>query len=153
MFSLTYARGNYSEFLKRWRFVLVAAFLLPIALAIILGNDLIDPNRVGQTEPGQGPWMFGLEIPGTVLNLLCLLGSVLVLMNLERTYRAAVGTMLWRIKFMILGLGVIFAVRAYVSSQVLLFHAVNLSLEAVTATAMLLGGAADSAFAFSRRAF
>jgi putative PEP-CTERM system histidine kinase len=59
---------------------------------------------------------------------------------LERTYRAAVGTMLWRIKFMILGLGVIFAVRAYVSSQVLLFHALNLSLEAVTATAMLLGG-------------
>ena len=85
--------------------------------------------------------MFGLEIPGTVLNLLCLVGSVLVLMNLEHTYRAAVGTMLWRIKFMILGLGVIFAVRAYDGSQVLLFHAVNLSLEAVTATAMLLGGA------------
>ena len=141
LFSLTYARGNYSEFLKRWRFVLVAAFLLPIGLAIIFGNDLIDPNRVGETESGQGPWMFGLEIPGTVLNLLCLIGSVLVLMNLEHTYRAAVGTMLWRIKFMILGLGVIFAVRAYDGSQVLLFHAVNLSLEAVTATAMLLGGA------------
>jgi putative PEP-CTERM system histidine kinase len=74
------------------------------------------------------------------LNLFSLVGSVLVLMNLEGTYRAAVGTMLWRIKFMILGLGVIFAVRAYASSQVLLFHAVNLSLEAVTATAMLLGG-------------
>jgi putative PEP-CTERM system histidine kinase len=84
--------------------------------------------------------MFGLGIPGIVLNLLFLLGSVLVLMNLERTYRAAVGTMLWRIKFMILGLGVIFAVRAYVSSQVLLFHAVNLSLQAVTVTAVLLGG-------------
>jgi putative PEP-CTERM system histidine kinase len=65
---------------------------------------------------------------------------VLVLMNLEHTYRAAVGIMLWRIKFMILGLGVIFVVRAYDGSQVLLFHAVNLSLETVTATAMLLGG-------------
>jgi len=137
MFSLTYARGNYSEFLKRWRLVLVAAFLLPIGLAIVSGNDLI--ISVVQ-NPETGHLMFGLGIPGTVLNLFFLVGSVLVLMNLEGTYRAAVGTMLWRIKFMILGLGVIFAVRAYVSSQMLLFHAVNLSLEAVTATAMILGG-------------
>jgi putative PEP-CTERM system histidine kinase len=136
-FSLTYARGNYSEFLKRWRWFLAAAFVLPIGLAIVFGSDLI--VKVGQTETGH--WMFGLGIPGTVLNLFFLLGAVLVLMNLERTYRAAVGTMLWRIKFMILGVGVIFAVQAYVSSQVLLFHALNLSLETVSATAILLGGA------------
>ena len=135
-FSLSYARGNYSEFLKRWRFVLAAAFLMPIGLVILFGNDLI--VSAGRTETGH--WMFGLGIPGIVLNLLFLLSLVLVLMNLERTYRAAVGTMLWRIKFMILGLGVIFAVRAYVSSQVLLFHAVNLSLQAVSVTAVLLGG-------------
>ena len=140
LFSLTYARGNYSEFLKRWRLVLVAAFVFPIGVAILCGDDLIAINKVGQ-NPETGNWMFGLGFPGTVLNLLCLVGAVLVLMNLERTYRAAVGTMLWRIKFMILGLGVIFAVQAYASSQVLLFHAVNLSLEAVTATATLLGGA------------
>ena len=135
-FSLSYARGNYLEFLKRWRSVLAAAFLMPIGLAILFGNDLI--VSAGRTETGH--WMFGLGIPGIVLNLLFLLGSVLVLMNLERTYRAAVGTMLWRIKFMILGLGVIFAVRAYVSSQVLLFHAIDLSLQAVSMTAALLGG-------------
>ena len=137
IFSLTYARGNYSEFLKRWRWFLAAAFVLPIGLAIVFGSDLI--VKVGQTETGH--WMFVLGIPGTVLNLFFLLGAVLVLMNLERTYRAAVGTMLWRIKFMILGLGVIFGVQAYVSSQVLLFHALNLSLETVSATAILLGGA------------
>lgn len=137
IFSLTYARGNYSEFLKRWRWFLAAAFVLPIGLAIVFGSDLI--VKVGQTETGH--WMFVLGIPGTVLNLFSLLGAVLVLMNLERTYRAAVGTMLWRIKFMILGLGVIFGVQAYVSSQVLLFHALNLSLETVSATAILLGGA------------
>ena len=53
---------------------------------------------------------------------------------------------------MILGLGVIFAVRAYVSSQTLLFHALNLSLQAVNAR-RVIGRRADSAFAFSRRAF
>jgi len=135
-FSLSYARGNYSEFLKRWSLVLAAAFLMPIGLVILFGDDLI--VSVGHTVTGY--WMFGLGIPGIVLNLLFLLSSVLVLMNLERTYRAAVGTMLWRIKFMILGLGVIFGVQAYIASQVLLFHALNLSLQAVTATAVLLGG-------------
>jgi putative PEP-CTERM system histidine kinase len=135
-FSLSYARGNYLEFLKRWRLVLIAAFLMPIGLVILFSNQLI----VSHVQMETGRWMFGLGIPGTVLNLLYLLSAVLVLMNLECTYRAAVGTMLWRIKFMILGLGLIFAVRAYVSSQVLLFHAVNLSLQAVSVAAVLLGG-------------
>ena len=137
LFSLTYARGNYSEFLKRWRLVLVAAFLLPIGLFMVFGDDMILPNQVGPNATGH--WMFGLGIPGVALIFLSLLGTVLVLMNLESTYRAAVGTMLWRIKFMILGLGLIFAVRAYVGSQVLLFHAVNLQLEIITGVATLLG--------------
>jgi putative PEP-CTERM system histidine kinase len=137
LFSLTYARGNYSEFLKRWRLLLATAFLLPIGLVIMTGDNLI--VSAGQTKTG--PWMFGLGIPGYALNLLTLIGLVLVLMNLEQTYRAAVGTMQWRIKFMILGLAVVFAVKSYVCTQTLLFHAVNVSLENVSATATLLGGA------------
>src|SRR5690348_8492529 len=31
-FSLSYGRGNYRDFLRRWRFVLAAAFLIPIGL-------------------------------------------------------------------------------------------------------------------------
>jgi putative PEP-CTERM system histidine kinase len=134
-FSLTYARGNYQESLRRWWLPLTAAFLLPLALVVFWGEDLI--TSVGQSEPGR--WMFGLGISGFAFHLLSLLATVLVLMNLERTYRAAVGTMLWRIKFMILGLGLIFAVRAYVASQVLLFHSLSLSLESVNTVAVLLG--------------
>jgi putative PEP-CTERM system histidine kinase len=138
LFSLSYARGNYSESLKRWRLALLGA-ILPIGLAILFSDDLIVSDSVSRSETGH--WMFGLGIPGVILNIFSLLGSVLALMNLERTYRAAVGTMLWRIKFMILGLGVVFSVQLYVSSQVLLFHnTLNLSLEAVNATAILLGG-------------
>jgi putative PEP-CTERM system histidine kinase len=60
-------------------------------------------------------------------------------MNLERTFRASVGTMRWRIKFMILGLGVLFAVRAYTGSETLLFRAVDLSLQPVDAGALFVG--------------
>ncbi len=123
-FSLSYGRGNYQEFLSSWRYILVLAFVLPVGLAFWYRDDLI----VGRS----------LGTPGVVLNLLVLLGALLVLMNLERTFRASVGTMRWRIKFMILGLGVLFAVRAYTGSQFLLFHEVDLSLDSFNSAALCI---------------
>ncbi|MGH7977892.1 MAG: hypothetical protein ACREE6_00855, partial [Limisphaerales bacterium] len=110
-FSVAYARWNHSDFLKSWRPVLVAAFVLPIATASFFGNNLI--VSVVQTHTNQGIVRLGLS--GAVLNAFSLLVAVLALMNLEATFRAATGTMLWRIKFIILGMGLIFIVRAYVS--------------------------------------
>src|SRR5450432_970045 len=135
-FSLCYGRGNYLEFLKRWRFFWILMFLIPVGLAVLFHNRLI----ISATRTQGGQWMFPLAIPGIVLNLLFLLGAVLVLINLERTFRASVGTMRWRIKFMVLGLGVLFAVRLYTSSQVLLFHALNPSLQTVDSGALLVAG-------------
>src|SRR6202012_1847826 len=86
-------------------------------------------------------WLLGLGTPGVVLNLLLLFSALVVLMNLERTYRAAVGTMRWRIKFMVLGLGVIFAVQAYTCSQFILFRTADLSWPIVNSGALLVGGA------------
>jgi putative PEP-CTERM system histidine kinase len=134
-FGLSYARGNYREFLAGWRVPLVLAFLLPLGVALGLRAGLITVPAQDRQEH----WMFGLSWAGIVLHVLFLVGAVLVLVNLERTYRAAIGVMRWRIKFMILGVGVIFAVRAYVVSQTLLFHAVNPSLQAVNAGALILG--------------
>ncbi|MGH7979973.1 MAG: XrtA/PEP-CTERM system histidine kinase PrsK, partial [Limisphaerales bacterium] len=71
------------------------------------------------------------------LNLIVLAGAVLVLMNLERTFRSAIGTMRWRIKFMVVGLGVLFAVRCYGASQALLFHAVDSSVQILNGVALL----------------
>jgi hypothetical protein len=56
---------------------------------------------------------------------------------LERTYRAAVGTMRWRVKFMVIGLGVLFAARAYTASETLLTF-VDPGLQAVDCAALLV---------------
>jgi putative PEP-CTERM system histidine kinase len=133
-FSLAYARGNSKEFLRKWRFGLAVAFVLPpslgIAFQLLPGGSLLrDPN---------GTLQFALGPYGTSLYLSILLASILILMNLERTFRASVGTMRWRIKFMILGLGVLFTVRAYVSSQSLLFHATDLSFDTLNTGALLV---------------
>jgi putative PEP-CTERM system histidine kinase len=132
-FSLTYGRGNFREFLQRWKFALLAALLAVPALGIFG-----DPFDHTLTHNKSGHWLLGLSNEGDALNLLFLVGVILVLMNLERTFRAAVGTMRWRIKFMILGLGVLFIVRVYTSTETLLFHAVDRSLQTVDCGALFV---------------
>ena len=135
LFSLSYSRGNAREFLARWWWVLTAAFLLPAGLAVLFRENLI--TSIGQSAV-EDHWMLRLGPTGMALNLLFLIAAVCVLMNLERTLRASVGTMRWRIKFMIVGLGVLFAVRIYTSSQALLFHGMDQNLESVNSGALLV---------------
>ena len=40
-FSLTYSRGNYWEFLVKWRLFLGAAFLLPVGIALGFWSELV----------------------------------------------------------------------------------------------------------------
>ena len=132
-FSLSYGRGNYREFLRRWKFTLAFFLIVPPLLGLF--GDLFDGKSM---EPAPGHYRLGLGMAGYVLNLLLLVGMVLVLMNLERTFRASVGTMRWRIKFMILGLGVLFAVRAYTISDALIFRAFDVPVGAVDSGALFV---------------
>jgi putative PEP-CTERM system histidine kinase len=137
LFSLTYARGNSRDFLRRWRYTLVASLLAPVLLAFACPTRLLfSPLDLNQENV---QWVFQLQPAGAAFEVLILIGAVLVLMNLERTFRAAVGTMRWRIKFMVLGMGVLFAVRVYTSSQTLLLRTLDPSQGLVDCGALLLG--------------
>jgi putative PEP-CTERM system histidine kinase len=134
LFSLSYARGNAREFLRKWRYFLPAAFVFPVALATIFRSQLFVPSRLPETVFPRSVLPFGWS--GLALFLLVLTGSVLVMMNLERTFRASVGTMRWRIKFMLMGIGLIFIVRIYTCTQALLFLGVNRSLGSLDSAAI-----------------
>jgi putative PEP-CTERM system histidine kinase len=136
LFSSIYARGNAAQVLVRrgWSFAL--ALLIPVALALYSRGTLI--ADVGTTKEGVHV-AFLLSGPGFAINVFLLLGGVIVLMNLERTYRAAVGTMRWRIKFMVIGLGVLFAVRTFTCSQVLMFGFDMVLWQAISSGALVLG--------------
>jgi putative PEP-CTERM system histidine kinase len=134
LFSITYSRGHYRQFVTKWRFILLGFFLVPVLLASVFRSQLV------YAEVGTGgQWLLRLALPALGMNLIFLLSSILVLMNLEATFRATVGTMRWRIKFMVLGLGVLFAVRAYTSTQLLLFRSVHLTMHELNSGALLLG--------------
>lgn len=133
LFSLTYARGNAGEFVRRWQGPLVLAFVLPLAVVGLFREEVIGIMAETPTGP-----LLRLGLPGYAFHLVILITSVLVLMNLERTYRASVGTLRWRIKFMLLGVGLLFIARAYTSSQALLTRGIDLSLAGIDSAALLV---------------
>jgi len=136
-FSLTYARANQREFLNKWRWTLVATFVLPVLLVSVFRSSLLREPQL--TEDSH--WVLALGWAGYVLYVLFLLSSVLILLNLENTLRASTGTMRWHIKFLLLGVGAIFAVEIYMSSQALLFASVNSALVPVSSVTLLVASA------------
>jgi putative PEP-CTERM system histidine kinase len=135
LFSLTYGRGNGNEFVQRWKTVLIPAFVIPVGLVILTWGDLFSG---GGGERLESIGVFALGRSGLVLHIIFIVGGVLCLMNLERTLRASTGTMRWRIKYMIVGLGILFAVRCYSASQALLYSAINLDMAVLNASALIL---------------
>ena len=149
LFSLTYSRANYRDFVVRSKWLLLGTFLIPLLSLAAFYGPLLYP--VAYEPPAQG-WGLRLSDPGKILNVLILVSTVLILANIERTFRAAVGTMRWKIKFLVLGLGIVFGARIYTGSQALLFsdyHSSQLSIE----TAALLIGCALIAVAYIRTGF
>jgi len=134
-FAVTYSRGNAGESFRRWRILIAIACLLPVAALLGFRGDLIQVL----VRPNSSDLWISFSPAGKVVNVAILVGTVLVLMNLERTFRSAVGTMQWRIKFLVLGLAVIFGARIYTRSQALVFSGHYNSLTEVEAIGLLVG--------------
>jgi putative PEP-CTERM system histidine kinase len=131
-FSLTYSRGNARELPARSRLLILAAFLIPVSAFLIFLDQFVP------IFPYVDRWI-SADAAVKTLNGALLVAAVLILMNLERTFRAAVGTMQWRIKFIVIGLGIVFGARIYSLSQALLFSQGTPPLNDVATVALLIG--------------
>lgn len=150
-FSLVFARGNYREFLSQWRFALAVAFIFPIGLVLAFPSQLLTVIRFEDAE-GQTGLAVGVGTVGRLLSTAVLCASVVIVTNFEKTFRAAVGTTRWRVKFMVIGVGVVFVARIYASSQNLLFPVYNPAMTAAIAAALLVG-CCLMAFGYTRSGF
>src|SRR6266446_8062044 len=135
-FSLTYSRGNARALPLRIWFLVLAALLIPIGMSLVFRNQLVPVSPY--TGPGADWWVRPNAVT-KILNGFQLVAAVVILMNLEKTFRSAVGTMQWRIKFLVIGLGIVFGARIYTLSQALLFSADVLILSDVETVALLIG--------------
>lgn len=135
LFSVTYARERIRGYMDKRIQLFFVTVVLPLCIGLIWRENLV---ALVPMESAYSPTILRLGWAGVILYAYVLVGSVLVLMNLERTYRASVGTMRWRIKFMLIGIGLLFAVRIYTGSQALVYRRIDLSIESLNSGAMLV---------------
>ncbi len=132
-FSLVYARGNRSDFLRGWKWALLAALVIPPGFLIFLSRYMVE--AVARPD---GIILLWLPL-GKFWVLLMVLITLAILTNLEKTFRASVGMSRWRIKYLFLGVGLIFGVKLYTLSQLLLFSGYDPGLARLQPIAVGMG--------------
>ncbi|MEI7635669.1 MAG: XrtA/PEP-CTERM system histidine kinase PrsK [Syntrophus sp. (in: bacteria)] len=136
LFSVSFARANYPEQISRWKWVLILSLALPVALVtLFMDNFFAGPPALSETSV----LFLRLSGSGYLWHLLWVIFSVMILMNLERTFRHATGHMRWQTKFMFLGIGGIFGTMLFTHSQDLLFKSVNTGLDILDLGALIMG--------------
>jgi putative PEP-CTERM system histidine kinase len=135
-FSLTYLRGSARTLPARTWFLVLAVLLIPVGMSLVFRDQLMPVSPY--IEPDADLWVRS-HAAAKIVSVVELVAAVLILMNLERTFRSAVGTMEWRIKFLVIGLGIVFGARIYTVSQALLFSQDVLLLSDVDTVAVLIG--------------
>lgn len=129
-FAATYARGDRPAGPRRTAPLLLVGSLPALCL---FGG----PGRLLSADPLGGPPLLGPA--GYCLHGAALIVAVAALLQLERTFAASVGTIRWRLKFMIFGAGAILAARLFTGSQILITRRLDPALDGFTAGSVLLG--------------
>jgi len=150
LFSATYARPDARK-PTGWRLsaLLAGIGLLP-ALAWWRSGDLVQSIQLSVWDT---QWRLTLGPVGVGLWAAVLVSAIWIVVNLERTFRASVGTARWRIKHLLLGIGLIFVVRVYSGSQALLFHQLDADIDLVHAITVMAGSLLASRSLFRTGSF
>lgn len=131
LFSLSYSRGDQGgKASRRWK-LWVGASLFLAGLVGAFPAAVIAP--LDSSSPS-----FQVGFLGFVVSLASLSAAIAVMTNLEKTYRHAMGVMRWRIKYIVLGVGLLFGFRLFASSQTLLHGVGNPLLQQLQAPVLLL---------------
>ncbi len=138
VFSLTFARKNYQDSLRHWKFVLVAigALSLWFFYTGISGTFLVKTAQLSlhqfevyQIQPIAGYFVIFL-----------LLSIVFVLYNLEHTYRNVSDTAKWQIKYLVIGIFASSFFDIFLLSYVLLYRIVRVEFFLAESIVLLVSG-------------
>ncbi len=133
-FARAYSRGDAVTALPSHLRSLLALALVPPCLALVFHGGLVQLASV----PNTGRLYPQLGWTGMALELFLLFGSIAILTQVERTFRGSVGIMRWRIKYMVLGVAVLFGYRLFAASQALLYQAPDAPTSRASTAALLV---------------
>ena len=134
LFSAAFGRSDEQQAWNRWRWIALAAFLLPALTALLIGESFI---RAPVPRPPFG-WLAPLGWAGQAHQALLLLAATLAVSNLEKTLRSSAGRARWQVKFMVMGVAALLASRIYTTSHAMLFSLLDTQVELINSTALLL---------------
>jgi putative PEP-CTERM system histidine kinase len=133
-FSISYGRVNGSAAVAKWKWALIAAGLAPATFVAVFRKSLFAGAIYLENSER---WSILLAWPSVVLRYFAVVLAVLILFNLERTVRASTGRIRWQIKFTVLALAGLFALRIYISSQALLYSTVDTGFVTINGVALI----------------
>ncbi len=125
VFSLTFGRSSASQDFSRWRLGIIATYLVSLGFLVTLVLNWFVTEELT------------LQRGGFWFSIFLLLVLTTILANFEGTFRSANHAQRWRIKFLLLGVGSIFAWMIYILSQVLLFSSVEHDFSVLTAIVII----------------
>lgn len=134
-FTVAYCRADAGSVLRRLRNPLLLSLGIPLGIAVVFRQGLVE---VSYSESAR-QWAFDLSIWARGLMVFLMIACLLALANLERTYRAAMGVERWKIKFVLIGLGIVLGIRIYTLSQGLIYSDFSAANVAIESFALLLG--------------
>ena len=118
LFSVVFAKKDTKAAIRRWRWGLPFAYVLPGALLILL----FTMNQAMTTEGFQ---IIRLWPIAKYFHISLMIIVIFILRNLENTFRSYSGLERGRIKFMIFGVGSMLSIYVYVLSQRLLYNVID----------------------------
>lgn len=111
-FSLAYSRGDYRDQLRSKLVLIIVSLAAPILTLAVNSHRLLQGNPIDST--------IRFQLGAQLLEFILIAAAIVVLMNLEQTFRSSVGTQRWKIKLVMVGIGGLFIVRIYSSCQLVI---------------------------------
>lgn len=136
-FSMSFARGDKRFSFRENGWVVLLSFVVPLFFAIVFPKALFNEIALAHDSPY---WTIRLGWSGHLFYLSSLLIGIMILMNLERTLRWSIGLQRQQIKYLIFGLGSLFAIRFYIQSIFLLFKSIDTGYEVLHGGGLIVGG-------------
>lgn len=124
-FTITFTQRDSKAILSRWRIPLIAFISVSVVFLSMVGSNtfiylapVINPSPAAMNLGPVGYWFY----------IYLLLSSVFILSRLESIFRSSTPSERWQIKFLIIGIGTIFAFAVYSGSQTILYSAILIPL-------------------------
>jgi putative PEP-CTERM system histidine kinase len=130
LFSVVFAKEDIKSVIKKWRWAITLAYILPGVLFVFLlaMNQVLVIGDLG---------IIKLEIVAKYFHLSLLIIVIVILMKLENTFRSSSGLERWRIKYMLFGIGAILLFYVYILSRRLLYNTIELNNIYIMSAAIL----------------